>query len=218
MKTIISSAIMALATVSADDSIDGKKLQQTTDILSHILPSSSAIAKSNVFRHGCYCFSRPGALVGPRNGYHGPPKDELDALCRDLFRAQKCLPSDIADCDADRAYPFTKNNDGSVSCGPDPVQFPKWATKANNACKLSTCELELEFAEAVKALYDGGFDADAAGFSYIKDTDYDAVCPSNPTGIPPPALSCCGIGTKRKPFNTVTEQCCGDNIVSPGSC
>lgn len=217
---LISSAILALAAVNKaqqGNEVDGKKLQQTNLMLAHILPGAKQDAKDIVFRHGCYCFSRPGGLVGPRNGYHGAPLDELDALCRDLYRSQKCLPADIAGCHADQAYPFTKHAGGSVSCGPDPITSPKWASRPNNACKLQTCELELEFANAVNALVDSGYVADPA-VSYIKDADYDAACPAIATGIPPPALECCGNGIGRKPFNGVTNQCCNDLIVTPGSC
>lgn len=216
---LFGSAILALAAVRADDEgVDGKKLSQTSEMLAHILPGSFKDGKQTIFRHGCYCFSRPGGLVGSRNGYHGAPLDELDALCRDLYRAQKCLPADIADCSADQSYPFTKNNDDTVTCGPDPVQFPKWAGRESNACKLKTCELELEFAQAVNALVDSGYVAQP-DISYIKDSDYEAYCPAVATGIPPPELECCGNGINRKPFNSVTTECCpAGNIAALGSC
>jgi len=219
---LFGTAILALAAVKADDDqssgVDGKKLQQTSEMLAHILPGSKKDGKQIIFRHGCYCFSRPGGLVGPRNGYHGAPLDELDALCRDLYRSQKCLPADIDDCTPDQAYPYTLNADESVTCGPDPVTAPKWASREANACKLKTCQLELEFAEAVNALVDSGYVADP-NFSYIRDADYDAFCPSVATGIPPPELECCGEGIKRKPFNGVTNECCPSGIIAtPGSC
>ena len=49
--------------------------------------------------YGCYC-----TPSGQKNGEMGEPVDEIDALCRDLFMAYKCLKNDHLGCAADTKY------------------------------------------------------------------------------------------------------------------
>merc|ERR1712048_385343 len=51
--------------------------------------------RSHIMKYGCYCFtSDRSSAIGPRFDYHGPPKDDLDAICYRLYKAQNCLKKD----------------------------------------------------------------------------------------------------------------------------
>lgn len=212
------SSTFATENVATSDVVDAnRKLKQASLMLAHILPSSYSDARNGLFRHGCYCFRRAGGMIGSKNGYNGAPLDALDSLCRDLFRSEKCLQADIENCDNDRAFPYTENDDGSVTCGQDLSQWPNWLDNEANQCKLKLCQLELEFATTLKQMIADGFVADPS-ISNINNKDYDTMCPPPTPGNPPPELECCGSGINRRPFNAVHQQCCSNEIVSFGSC
>lgn len=208
----------------------GRRLAQTWDFIEHIMPNSQQLIDDNIFRkvfirnHGCYCFSSETQLARPRNGYNGQPLDELDALCHELFRAQKCLKKE-ENCDLDRGYPFLlekdDNDESTVICGASKgksqKQIDNWKKNQNNQCKLQNCQLEKEFAIKVKALIDGGYRQTDESIVNIKDKNYDAICPP-PVNPKPREFECCGNGINRKPFDFISKQCCEDKVVTTGSC
>ena len=209
------------------EDISGRKLNQIWNMLYHIEPSFNSEPDSRQFilKHGCYCHASGASPVGSRNGYHGAPLDELDALCRDLWRSQKCLNHEESDADDEKcpttvAYAFEKNgdkdnNDASIACGR--ASSDRWMNKDEHQCDIKLCELEKEFAYKVKELIASGFQRDPS-ISKIADAEYEQFCPNNGFAEQRENFACCGEGIGRKPFDPVTKQCCADRITEVGSC
>merc|ERR1712178_334702 len=96
-------------------------------------------AKDLMLYYGCYCFGAQWLSAGPRNNYHGPPKDELDNLCYKLYRAQTCLKADMlsndeGECDVHQKYPvYREKVTNAIKCGVDPKKNPDWNSDPANA-------------------------------------------------------------------------------------
>lgn len=192
------------------------------------ITENSAITDSNYFfQYGCYCFPENRDSAFPRNKYAGPALDELDQLCRNLFRATKCLNLEFqangwsetyGECDATtEAYPFYfDSTSGDPICG-NPSR-PQWATREKNACLLATCNLEAEFVIAVTNLIKSGFVRNQDYIS-VSNSDYDSIClPEAGTKPKGQFDQCCGTGLDSKPFNVLTRECCDGKIHDLGSC
>lgn len=231
-----------------------RKLKQTWKILAHIAPgiqSSTPKRQKRQNQHkyflknyGCYCFvTRDGSkIVAPRNGYNGPPKDELDALCMTLFKAQKCLSAEQTEneqgdqCRIDRNYAFTLRDqefdtDGNpllsdeemISCLPKklkPHQIKKWSKRPKNICKKTICEVEKEFAIRVKNLWESGFRQTNPDIIGMNDREYVNQCVNiEKRSLNEDSADCCGKGMDRRSYNPVNKMCCADESLAPvGSC
>ena len=74
-----------------------RSLWQQSNMLNQVLTTTFPEwrdAWTFIYRYGCYCHQAELKMPASRNGYHGPALDELDSLCRDSFRAQKCLENE----------------------------------------------------------------------------------------------------------------------------
>lgn len=232
-----------------------RRLGQTWRILAHLAPGIQASVKPNRKRknnqhkmflknHGCYCYVSEDEekIVGPRNGYNGPPLDELDALCMTLYKAQKCLSQEMdqdrfgSKCQIERNYPFIledqENDDNGnpllsdeelIKCYPKKVLnggmgFNRWAKRPKNKCRMSICELEREFAIRVKNLWNSGYRSDNLDIVGMDDQQYAGKCVNLKKNVNIDA-ECCGEGMNRRPFDTVNKMCCADQSLAPvGSC
>ena len=132
-------------------------------------------------RHGCYCFpsnAESNKIAGPRNNYHGPPLDELDALCKKLWISQKCLTQED-NCDVSASYPWFYDESGEMGelkCGKE--DNSNWGEKdiPQVKCKMDNCELEKEFVLRIERLIEKGFDVDSnPDIVDIKDDEYWGV-------------------------------------------
>ena len=192
-------------------------LYQSFQMLAVLEPSlNDDQARDFILKHGCYCF--PGGYKGesrarPRFGYKGPPLDELDGLCKDLWRSQRCLRGEEIyqgeECDIEDNFPWFVDGNGDVQCGQED-EFPDWELKPHNQCKYKNCLLELEFAQNVKKLIDNGYTQDPNDpITSINDGKYTKYCPvTTDPGNGGTTDGCCGLGTKRKPYNSLTKECC----------
>lgn len=218
--SIVASSLASLATADDNNSIDSptnRFLYQSFEMLAILEPSlSDDQARDFILKHGCYCF--PGGFKGesrarPRFGYHGAPLDELDSLCKDLWKSQKCLREEEIylgeECDIEDNFPWFVDGNGDVQCGQED-EWPGWEDKPHNQCKYKNCLLELEFARNVKTLIDNGYTQDPANpIIHINDGKYLDFCPVvNDSGNSGLTDACCGFGTKRKSYNSLVKECC----------
>lgn len=138
-----------------------------------------------LLRYGCYCFPNDMTSVGPRSDYHGPPKDDLDAICYKLFRAQKCLKQDHQNnnnilgnsCDVNQKYPIhvAKSGDRTTSCGPKKNTY-SWIKDPVNQCQYKNCLLEKEFVEDIVDLLQNSNYQQNSKFETKNDEDYNNLC------------------------------------------
>ena len=121
-------------------------------MLSQLLNSkfpTANIAWDYFMQYGCYCHQQDTKLATSKFGYHGPALDELDELCRKLYRAQKCLENeydrefDLSD-PMSLKYPWYLNSTtNEIVCNNE--KFPNWANKKSNQFRFKNCEIEKEF-------------------------------------------------------------------------
>jgi len=197
----------------------GRKLGQAKGILSIMLGISEPDAKSFLRNYGCYCYPLMAQKAGPAFNYNGDPVDELDDLCKKLYRAQKCIDIDVADgvyetaCDVEQGYGFFQK-DGDIVCGAEENQDKDEKV----ACRINMCELEKDFASKVAALVNSGF-THTESYKNMNEAQYQATCQKtkNNSGSET-ELSCCGEGIARRTYNTITSECCDNRVESLGSC
>lgn len=223
--TLSASAILANPTPNDDcegPECLGRKLGQTKGMLAHKLGTSEEDANRLVRYYGCYCYSLGSKNVGPQNNFNGEPKDELDALCKKLYRSQKCIGIDNEDglydqdktCDLDSAYQWYTDGNGNVVC-----EDPNAPKKNPNACKINNCNLENDFTDKVVALLNSGSFTRNDDFYKWSESEYDQNCQRIPNqGNGGRDLSCCGNGIDRKSYSVIANQCCNNELVSHGSC
>jgi hypothetical protein len=220
MKVLATIAVSA-AVVAADEATTvpnfGRKLGQTKTMLGHKLGMSDTDAKDALKSYGCYCYAFGSNTVGPHFNYNGEPLDELDALCKKLYRAQKCVAIDNEagvyekECTITNAYQWVLDDNNKVSCT-DPTK------KNPNQCKVNMCELENDFTDKVAALFASGWTRNDNLYKWTED-EYKLNCPhfDNNNGNSS-ELKCCGKAAERKTYNSLVNTCCNDQISSIGSC
>lgn len=200
----------------------GRKLNQAKDMLAVVHNVSDREAKNLLRNYGCFCYPQGQNFVGPTNGFNGEPVDELDRLCKQLFRAQRCLQIDSDNgeypkqCNNDMAYAFHQDaNTGDVVCGEENATA-KQSTRKD--CKIDMCELEKDFVSKVSDLFNNGFVKNAA-YENMGQSDYEATCARNSAGGGTQSeLACCGAGIERRTYNSVVNMCCNNEVSSLGSC
>ena len=238
------SIIILLAPLTSSlDFQEGRTLAQAKSMLVALRPDLNTGHKTQhrardiLFRHGCYCYSMGSGNVGPRHNYHGPALDKLDELCRDLYRAQRCLKYEMesssssnsnsnnsVSCNLSIGYPFYKNqNTGEIICNHQ--TNPNWNQKPENQCRYKNCQLEKEFIEKVEALLSSTpmnrHERNIINPIYadISDNDYGKYCPAETySGNNKGLEACCGIGIERKPYDAVNRSCCSEKVVDLGNC
>lgn len=224
MKFITASTCFTLAAfVSAQDNISdgGRKLNHAKDMLSMVHGVTDKEAKNLLRNYGCFCYPQGQNFVGPTNGFNGEPVDELDRLCKQLFRAQRCLTIDSTngvypkECNQDQAYSFFQDNQGDVICGEENASNKQTIRKD---CKIDMCELEKDFVNKVSNLFNSGY-VKVNAFENMNQADYEATCARNSAGGGTLSeLACCGAGIERRTYNNVVNTCCNNQVSSLGSC
>jgi len=212
---------LAAAVSAQSDILDGgRKLNQAKDMLAVVHNVSDKEAKNLLRNYGCFCYPQGQNFVGPTNGFNGEPVDELDRLCKQLFRAQRCLQIDSdngeypKECNNDQAYAFHLSN-GDVVCGEENASNKQTVRKD---CKIDMCELEKDFVTKVSDLFNNGYVKNAA-FENMSQNDYEATCARNSAGGGTQSeLACCGAGIERRTYNSVVATCCNNEVSSLGSC
>ena len=192
--------------------------------------SKKRATKDFFLHYGCYCFAYDNHSAGPRNNYHGPPKDELDNLCYKLWRAQTCLKADLlesgaGECDTRTEYKIHRDdNTKELKCGRHPKQDGgSYINDPANACAMQLCALEMSFVQSVVDLLKTDFERTNEYKFTHKSGKYETECPAgkgsgsnNNNGN---NKQCCGEGFDRRPYNDVMHSCCVDgSVTSFGSC
>lgn len=219
----ITAALIAVTSARPEksDKPGERKLGQTKDILSILTGQSTQETKNFLRNYGCYCYPLMAQKAGPAFNYNGDPVDELDDLCKKLYRAQKCIDIDNAEgnyeteCTLDQGFGFYQDNSGDIVCGAEENQDER---DGKYACRINMCELEKDFAGKVAALINSGY-AHKSEFRNMDEAEYQASCPKVKNGSGADTeLSCCGSGINRRTYNTITSDCCDNRVESLGSC
>lgn len=198
--------------------------QMLQTVLSYVFPDWQD-AYAYIFRYGCYCHRNSKRFAASQNGYHGPPLDDLDSLCRDSFRAQKCLEDEFntkftTDEKRDRGYPwYLDSNTNKIVCNNE--EFPNWAEKEDEQLRLRNCLIEKEFVENVVSLLSNTDYVRKDEWSRMNEVKYAKVCPVDvvQTGRSNEMSNeCCGSGMTRRPFNSAVMVCCNNEIQELGTC
>ena len=155
--------------------------------------------------YGCYCYPVKSNEVGPYQDYKGPPVDELDHLCKKFWISSKCLPEG---CDRTTAAYTYEWQDDEVVC------------TDTNECLKAACELEVDFNDQVAFLITNtDFELNEDEYTTRSTVIYENICDGEAKVIGSgPKDHCCGVGIERKHYNEAIFQCCGDVIVSQGTC
>lgn len=222
MKLYYSITAALVATTSAKpEKVGGRKLGQTKDILSILTGQSSQATKNFLRNYGCYCYPLMSQKAGPAFNYNGDPVDELDDLCKKLYRAQKCIEIDSSEglyeneCSIDQGFGFYQDDNGEIVCGAEENQSEK---DGKYACRVNMCELEKDFAGKVQALMNSGYTQNNS-YKNMDEADYQNTCVKTPNGSGADVeLSCCGVGIQRRTYNTITSTCCDNRVESLGAC
>lgn len=214
-------AVANAAPSSSENGVNGRKLGQTRDMLAHYLDMDQNAAKNFMRNYGCYCYPLASQKVGPAFNYNAEPVDEMDHLCKKLWRAQKCIEIDSTNgvyekaCDVGQAYGMHLNEDtNELICGTEENQ----SQQDKLSCRFNMCELEKDFATKVADLVKSGYERNQA-YKNMNEEEYRNTCERVAGSGAETELACCGTGLKRKTYNTLTSQCCdGDRVESFGSC
>ena len=180
-------------------------------------------ARQFLINHGCYCFPNAWSTPGPRFNYRGVPLDELDNLCFNLMKAQRCLKKDFkkefdgAPCNISESYQWyqTVNEETGFNqtiCG---KQDKGWYAN-RYPCRIKSCQLESQFVDQIHQLILSGYQKN---WDFrLNDNNYTKLC-SN-TGFVEDFLihsdvQCCGdIWTiNRRPYDPFFKTCCPDGTI-----
>lgn len=207
-----------------------RRFKQVKSILALKLGTTEEQAKDLIDNYGCYCYALGSGLVGPHHHYIGEPKDELDNLCKNLYRAQKCVEIDVnngvylSDCSIEDMFYYRVENTSDIICLEKADEDGSTFTDLMNdrrECKKSICELEVDFADKIVDLVNNqGFVANPDYYGW-NDSEYQLNCLrtiGNTGGVKTKDLACCGTGVDRKTYNPFVHDCCNENILAAGSC
>lgn len=235
----------SLADDTTTESPDGRYFVRVRDRIEERLPNyfnktlNGGVPRS-LYRYGCYCFPGKSENIPgnenmnnpkPRNNYRGPPVDEIDRLCMQLWQAEQCMEKDWQANGQDNCnliepkwgmnYWYEENADGSSNCDQSNHRFYKHKVRQNvDGCMEDACNVETLFIQEFLALMDSGYQF-SKQYMWNNDEKYDTTCPKKTDFNGPPLKefnTCCGTGLKRKLFNSAYSECCNDKIVPFGSC
>jgi len=153
--------------------------------------------------YGCHCIPTRGNLGGA-----GPAQDDYDKVCRDLSRCYRCLGRDFNGYDSGNNYRYDVDVNNDISC--NSVQ--------NDDPMKALCECDRAYAYAMGAVWDDNT-FDYTLWKQKKNSlfnfDHDTVCVRQ-TGVE--TDDCCGQYPDRKPYSTLANSCCGDQVMPFGTC
>ena len=166
-------------------------------------PIDQAEISQKLQNYGCHCFQEMNDLVRGQ----GPPVDELDNLCKKLFKCHQCVnkidyPGE--GCEFTSSYKYQQVPE--LFCEP---------VGTNTACQKEQCECDLKFAEELAELWVGD-DWEFNNFYWkqrknVKKNptfDKEAVCYQS--GSAEETDKCCGQPGSRVPYNSDLRECCTD--------
>lgn len=159
-------------------------------------------------------------------GANGASLDWIDRACLRVHDAYKCMIQDynsgiILQTTENGCYPgigfvYHTDSNGDIVCGTeDNVDY---AANDNNGCRLAACQIERNFAYAVRTVLTDP----VTFFQENKNTMYGnnedpSVCMKS--GNPVNRDQCCGEFPVRRPFFELTHDCCPEgNVKLFGEC
>ena len=166
-------------------------------------------------KYGCHCFPNGSKAAGGV----GPAVDDMDSLCKKLYRCHKCIQiefgEDAVDVD-DGRYTWALQGDNTLSC----------EKNQNNPARKALCECDRDFAYAMGEIWsDDGFNP----FYWLSNRnarhegkekndgsvfDYDQTCQPAANGSGP-ADACCGASYPNKePYDSTQRTCCNDVLIN----
>ena len=172
-----------------------------------------------VSNYGCHCFPNFKSTIGGK----GKPVDQLDEVCRSLFRCYRCIDiesDEYGSCDTNQGgykYGLLENDDGNGNVNRD-INCDTMFNKSP-MCKTHQCQCDRQFADSLAALFEDGSNwaynpdywlnpkyvkrAEANGDPvFDKNASCDAVAS-------PPADRCCGADYPFKiPYDSQNRECC----------
>merc|ERR1712037_162095 len=180
------------------------------------MPKLSSQGKDSFQKYGCYCTPHKDAVQNHLWVGQGAPVDEIDALCKDLWDAYKCLPIDEDGCSSTEPYKWKVQKGDIVKCSDKP-----------DTCARTVCETDKDFATEVSKMVgawkskfhmDNGFDrvARCTGETEPSFAKKSETGPSIQVEVErafekePVAQKCCGFGTHRHFYKTNRLECCPD--------
>ena len=158
--------------------------------------------------YGCYCFNDAPVVKG-----EGKPLDQIDTICRQLMRCQKCVQIDRenenlpANCDNHRGYHYRAKRSAT---GNTPFIY---CHKRNDECQKAACECDRAFAISMSEAIDSwsvehvGI-VDQEGFCEKPEQFRRSDFRNNGNGN---VHECCGQYPDRMPYlASGPRQCCGN--------
>lgn len=166
----------------AEEEFDPRYLNKVKNRIEERLPNYfnrtvTGVPRS-LYRYGCYCFpGKKDTIPGnenmnnpkPRNNYRGPPVDEIDRLCMQLWQAEQCMEKDWQNNGYDNCnlvdprfsfnYWYEERPDGSTNCDQSNHQHYNSKVKRNAVeCLTDACNIETLFIQEFLALMDSGYE------------------------------------------------------------
>ena len=126
-------------------------LISTTHLSDNEIPiSPDQTIKEYLFQYGCYCFPNNFESTKSRFDYNSDSLDEIDELCRNLYRAQKCLKWDFDDgekfCDVSLDYVWYRNltkveeGQDTLNCGDRSILGGELVTATSTTTSTTSTE------------------------------------------------------------------------------
>ena len=201
--------------------LEGRKYNKIIKMTRSLLAANGKTTMSmrqlhkKIQNYGCHCFPNFKSTIGGK----GKPVDQLDEVCRSLFRCYRCIDiesDEYGSCDTNQGgykYGLLENEGGSRDINCD-TMFNK-----SPMCKTHQCQCDRQFADSLAALFEDGSNwaynpdywlnpkyvkrAEANGDPiFDKNASCDAVAS-------PPADQCCGADYPFKiPYDSQNRECC----------
>lgn len=177
-----------------------RRLQDVKTMVSNMTEMTLGEIGSFIKNYGCFCYGSGGnkgsngvhKIPGQRFNHAATPVDELDALCKRHFKAQKCLEIDsenglYADsvgkegssghCDLSSGYTWHVDENQNVVCGNKSLKKrKKEGDDEPNNCKMELCNLEKSFAIQVKNLLNSPDFQKNGDFYKMTPEQYNQAC------------------------------------------
>jgi len=184
-------------------------------------PGAAALNSGIGGGYGCWChFGNAHLEVLGTGEAKGPPLDDLDSFCHDLWRGYECARLDVDGCVPwDIDYSTT---DDITSIGSNPSDITTMCRQNNadtTSCAFVACTVEAWFLKQVDIRNGANFGitADMITNEYKhNDADWDSLRPTICKGTAKDGDHlpvCCGTYPERGPYNDLAPNkiCCTDN-------
>lgn len=187
-------------------------------------PYSAGKFYKALHNYGCNCypdnFVKQSAIENDQwshMGANGKPLDWIDRACLDVHDAYRCMLDDYNNglivqdtefgCYEGMGFVYHTDASGDIICGPE--SNPNYANNNKNGCRLAACQIERNFAYALRETLEDPvtFFKDNKKIMYDHYND-DTMCFRTGSVDTLPRDSCCGEYPSRRPFSSVTHDCC----------